>query len=90
MTLASLSSVYLCETLEAESALGTSVGVGTTYRQLFQLLFEGHLAFLSRPQFNLSHTIHHLSFGDTYPGQQNPLDGYTQTSTEDLETGITP
>jgi len=25
--------------------------------------------------FNTSHTVHHLSFGDSYPGMHNPLDG---------------
>ena len=43
---------------------------------------------LSLLQFNMSHTIHYLSFGDTYPGQHNPLDGYTQVSVEDLATGM--
>jgi hypothetical protein len=28
--------------------------------------------------YNTSHYIKHLTFGDTYPGQQNPLDGRTQ------------
>ena len=38
-------------------------------------------------QFNFSHTINHLSFGDEYPGQQNPLDLYSQIATEDPPTG---
>lgn len=28
--------------------------------------------------FNVSHTIHHLSFGEVYPGMVNPLDNLTQ------------
>lgn len=27
------------------------------------------------PFFNVSHRIHHVSFGDEYPGRINPLDG---------------
>ena len=38
-------------------------------------------------KFNFTHTIHHLSFGEDYPGQLHPLDGYTQVATEDPSTG---
>ena len=31
--------------------------------------------------------IHHLSFGETYPGQVHPLDGYRDIATEDPATG---
>ena len=34
-------------------------------------------------QFNTSHIIHHLSFGEIYPGIVNPLDGYTEISPQD-------
>jgi len=27
------------------------------------------------PGFDVSHTIHHISFGEEYPGRVNPLDG---------------
>ena len=30
----------------------------------------------------MSHTVHHLSFGEDYPGIVNPLDGVTQTADE--------
>eukprot|EP01147_Barroeca_monosierra_P001116 gene1116-4344_t len=33
-------------------------------------------------KFNLSHTIHHLSFGTDYPDRVNPLDKYTEIITE--------
>ena len=38
-------------------------------------------------KFNMTHVIHHLSFGEDYPGQRHPLDGYTQVATEDPPTG---
>jgi hypothetical protein len=38
-------------------------------------------------KFNLTHTIRHLSFGEDYPGQTHPLDGYQQVATEDPPTG---
>ncbi len=40
-------------------------------------------------QFNFTHTIHRLSFGEDYPGQVNPLDNFSAVSTEDLRTGNT-
>ena len=38
-------------------------------------------------QFNFSHTINQLSFGEHYPGIVNPLNGYSQVPKEDPETG---
>lgn len=29
-------------------------------------------------QFNMSHTIHRLSFGHDFPGREDPLDGHTE------------
>lgn len=41
------------------------------------------------PKFNVSHTIHSLSFGHTYPGmKQNPLDLVTKVCGEDTGTGL--
>lgn len=37
-----------------------------------QLLGGHHVPHL----LNMSHVIHHVSFGPYYPGQVNPLDGY--------------
>ena len=34
-------------------------------------------------QFNTSHIIHRLSFGEDYPGILNPLDGYTEISPQE-------
>lgn len=39
-------------------------------------------------QFNFTHTINWLSFGEDYPGQVNPLDKHTDVATEDLTTGM--
>lgn len=42
----------------------------------------GHLhvhdlaVFGKNPHYNLTHVINHLSFGENYPGQVNPLDGH--------------
>lgn len=33
---------------------------------------------LGGTKFNMSHTVHHMSFGEKYPGIVNPLDGMTQ------------
>ena len=38
-------------------------------------------------QFNFTHNILRLSFGDDYPGQVNPLDSHAEVATEDLATG---
>ena len=38
-------------------------------------------------KFNMTHSVHHLSFGEDYPGQRHPLDGYTQVASEDPTTG---
>lgn len=38
-------------------------------------------------QFNFTHTINRLSFGEDYPGQVNPLDNFSDVSTENLPTG---
>ncbi|XP_064381837.1 endoplasmic reticulum-Golgi intermediate compartment protein 3-like [Halichondria panicea] len=38
-------------------------------------------------KFNFTHTIGHLSFGEDYPGQLHPLNGYTQVQQVDLPTG---
>ncbi|CAM9156123.1 unnamed protein product [Chrysoparadoxa australica] len=38
--------------------------------------------------FNISHTIHHLSFGESYPGMNNPLDGAVRIVDEDAGTGL--
>ena len=35
----------------------------------------------------MTHNVHHLSFGEDYPGQRHPLDGYTQVASEDPTTG---
>lgn len=35
---------------------------------------------LGGTKFNMSHRIHHMSFGDEYPGIVNPLDGVSQTA----------
>lgn len=40
-------------------------------------------------RFNLSHTIHRLSFGEDYPGIINPLDGLSQVANEQTPTGGT-
>ena len=29
-------------------------------------------------QFNMSHTIHRLSFGHDFPGREDPLDGHAE------------
>ena len=56
-------------------------------------LLSRHLALVHDIQpfgtkkFNLTHTIRHLSFGEDYPGQTHPLDGYQQVATEDPPTG---
>mmetsp|Transcript_18189 Transcript_18189/g.31162 ORF Transcript_18189/g.31162 Transcript_18189/m.31162 type:complete len:340 (+) Transcript_18189:14-1033(+) len=44
------------------------------FQMLPQLLSGHHLPTL----LNISHTIHHVSFGPFYPGQVNPLNGYTR------------
>ena len=33
---------------------------------------------LSFAQFNMSHTIHRLSFGHDFPGREDPLDGHAE------------
>ena len=41
------------------------------------------------PGFNVSHTIHSISFGSIYPGMPpNPLDGITKIVDEDIGTGL--
>lgn len=35
---------------------------------------------LGGTKFNMSHTIHHMSFGEKYPGIVNPLDGISQVA----------
>lgn len=42
-------------------------------------------AFGDKPNYNLTHTITHLSFGDNYPGQKFPLDShYTYASMSEM------
>ena len=78
-----MSVVWLCSFVFALSLLSSSL---PPFLSPFFLLPS--LSFLSPSQFNMSHTIRYLSFGDTYPGQHNPLDGYKQVSVEDLATGM--
>lgn len=40
-------------------------------------------------QFNFTHTIHRLSFGEDYPGQVNPLDNFNVVAEEEVATGNT-
>eukprot|EP01084_Bolivina_argentea_P151004 263635_1 len=49
------------------SALGAASVVKG--RHIHQFMFS------DIPRFNASHTIHHLSFGESYKNQQSPLDG---------------
>jgi hypothetical protein len=38
-------------------------------------------ALFKQAYFNLSHTVHSLSFGQQFPGIVNPLDGVTKVQT---------
>lgn len=40
------------------------------------------------PFFNVSHKIHHVSFGDEYPGRINPLDGKVRRMVSVLRLGV--
>lgn len=40
------------------------------------------------PHFNVSHTIHHMSFGTPYNKQENPLDSASRTVNKDIGTGL--
>lgn len=40
------------------------------------------------PKFNVSHTIHSLSFGDPYPAMVNPMDGWQRIISKDNATGL--
>jgi hypothetical protein len=41
------------------------------------------------PGYNISHTIHSISFGDPYPNMpKNPLDGVTKIISEEVGTGL--
>jgi len=44
------------------------------------------LIILQRTDYNVSHTINHLSFGRKYPGRVNPLDGVERTC--DVRSGM--
>lgn len=53
-------------------------------RSLVQM--DGHYGYAIPPEilasYNASHTIHSLSFGPSFPGQVNPLSGYTPAAPE--------
>lgn len=41
------------------------------------------------PGFNTSHVVHHLSFGEPYPGmRKNPMDGLAKLCAEEVGTGL--
>ena len=44
-----------------------------TYVCVHRQVFVVHFA-----QFNMSHTIHRLSFGHDFPGREDPLDGHAE------------
>jgi len=73
------------ELLELKLALSRGKGCNVMGRLMVNRV-AGNFHFIpSRPvqslnvpevkEFNMSHTIHHLSFGFPYPGRVNPLDG---------------
>ncbi|KAA8498417.1 Endoplasmic reticulum-Golgi intermediate compartment protein 3 [Porphyridium purpureum] len=54
---------------------------GRTYEAEGQLLYDANNIEFSK--MNLSHTIHHFTIGDSFPGRTNPLDGASKTMQED-------
>eukprot|EP00286_Rhodomonas_abbreviata_P003700 CAMPEP_0181346718 /NCGR_PEP_ID=MMETSP1101-20121128/33479_1 /TAXON_ID=46948 /ORGANISM="Rhodomonas abbreviata, Strain Caron Lab Isolate" /LENGTH=297 /DNA_ID=CAMNT_0023458853 /DNA_START=623 /DNA_END=1516 /DNA_ORIENTATION=+ len=61
-------------TLEVSKVAGNfHFAPGKSYSQIGIQLQE--IIILQRTDYNVSHTINHLSFGTMYPGRVNPLDG---------------
>lgn len=56
------------------------------------LVLQQWLGLASRATYDVSHVIHHLSFGTHFPGQKNPLDGAVrgdvQTTGSDVASGV--
>lgn len=73
-------------TMEVSRALGNFHIAPTTSAQKSptgdQLANLQTLVYDDVRKFNVSHRINRLSFGDDYPGQVNPLDGATRTTSE--------
>ena len=61
-------------TLEVSKVAGNfHFAPGKTFSQMGIHLHD--LLVLSRTEYNVSHSVNHLSFGKKYPGRVNPLDG---------------
>jgi hypothetical protein len=72
-------------TLEVSKVAGNfHFAPGKTFSQVGIHIHD--LIILQRTDYNVSHTINHLSFGRKYPGRVNPLDGVERTC--DVRSGM--